>query len=219
MTDAPLPQGSARSARFRSPLFAAATLVALLLIGTILVLTSPAEATLGEIVRIVYVHVALSRAGMLWIVAAGLLGLVVLVFGGGRIAAWMRGAGWAGLLLYAGGFAVSLIAQVTSWGGIAWREPRVMAAGNVLAVATIVQALCTWVGAPRLRGILRAALAAILIYANMRAVNVLHPGNAISGAASGAIQLSGYLLLAVALLLGGWIAWQARPRKDAAPPA
>lgn len=218
MTDTTLQHNAGQPARRRSLLVAAATLAAILIVGAILVVASPAEATLGGVVRIVYVHVALSRAGMLWIDAAGLLGLAVLAFGGDRLAGWMRGAGWAGLLLYAGGFAVSLVAQVASWGGIAWREPRVMAAGNVLAVATIVQALCTWVGAARLRGLLRAALAVILTVVNAGAENVLHPGNAISGASSGAIQLSGYLLLAVALLLGAWIAWQTRLRASPSPP-
>ncbi len=193
---------------WKSPRAALLMLGALLAAAALVVAFSPSEQTLGAAVKVVYVHVALSRAGAVLLGAAGLLGLAVLVTANEPLARWMRALAWAGLTLYALGFAVSILAQVTSWGGVIWQEPRVRIATNMLAAAAIVEALVWWLKHPRWEGLVRAMYAAGLWSANLRADNVLHPGNAISGSTSAAIQWTGILLLALALLIGVWLAWQ-----------
>lgn len=195
-----------------------AALAGLLLVAGAIVALAPQERTLGGAVRLVYVHVALSRAGMIGFIVAGLMGLAALMIADRRLAGWMPAAGWAALALYAAGFAVSLGAQVTSWGGIAWREPRVLAAANILAAALIVQVVAGWLPWLRVRGALRALVGLFQVVASTRAPNVLHPGAAISGSASGSIRLVAVLLLVIALALGVWTAWMLAPPSDGHQP-
>lgn len=182
-------------------------LAAILLVAAVVLVLSPAEQTLGDVVKVVYAHVALSRAGAVLFYLAGLLGLAVLVRPGPRLDAAMRAVGWAGLTLFTAGFLVSGVAQMLSWGGITWQEPRVAAGANVLAVAVIVQVAGAWLAWPRVRAVLRIALAAFQIWTSLRTPNVLHPGGAISESASSAIQFSNTLLFLLALALGAWIVW------------
>jgi hypothetical protein len=193
-------------------------LAALLLAGGAVVIFAPLERTLGGAVRLVYVHVALSRAGMFGFVAVGLVGLIVLAVADGRLAGWMAAAGWAALALYGAGFAVSIGAQIASWGGIAWREPRVLAAANVLAAAVIVQLVAVLLPWLRARGALRALFGLYQLWTSARAPNILHPGAAISGSESAAIRSVGVLLLVIALALGLWMTWLLAPRRAVRDP-
>ncbi len=192
------------------------TLAAILILGALIVALAPAERTLGQAVKVVYVHVALSRAGALGFYLAALIGVASIFVRDARLPAWMRAVAWAALALFATGFVVSIAAQLLSWGGIAWGEPRVETALNVLTVAVIVQVINTWLPWPLGRAGLHLLLALFQGWATLRAPGVLHPANAISASSSGAIQATGALLLALALLLGVWIVWQLRLR--AAPP-
>lgn len=186
------------------------TLAAILALGALIVILAPAERTLGQTIKVVYVHVALSRAGALGFYLAGIVGLVSIFIRDVRFPAWMRAVGWAALSLSAAGFLVSGVAQLASWGGIAWGEPRVETAMNVLAVAVIVQIVNAWLPWPLGRAGLHVMLALFQGWASLRAPGVLHPTDAIGQSTSGAIQATGALLLALALLLGAWIVWQLR---------
>ena len=188
--------------------------------GALVVVLSPAERTLGQAVKVVYVHVALSRAGAVGLYAAGLLGLAVIAWPAERLAWWMRAVAWAGLSLFALGFAVSGLAQWLSWGGITWREPRVAAGANVLAVALIVQIANGWLPWLRLRGVLRLLVAGLQLWTTLRAPNVLHPGDAIRSSGSAAIINANSLLFLLALLLGAGIVallWLYRAPEPAGP--
>lgn len=198
-------QGTAKPAR--QAVWSWFVLVGLLLAGVLVVVFAPQERTLGGAVKLVYVHVALSRAGMIGFVAAGLIGLAALALAEQRLGRWMAAAGWAALALYGGGFLVSLGAQIVSWGGIAWREPRVLTAANIFAAAIIVQIVAMWLPWLRVRGALRAVFGLAQVWLSARAPNVLHPGAAISTSTSGAIRSTGVLLLGIALALGAWLTW------------
>jgi hypothetical protein len=197
---------------------ALATLAGVIALMALILIVSPADRVLGSAVKIVYLHVALSRAGAAGFYAAGLAGLAALATGSERLAGWMRAAGWAGLILFVAGFLVSGVAQMASWGGIAWREPRVAGALNLLAAAVAVQVLDGWLRQARAGGLLRALLAAFQLWMALNTPNVLHPGSAISGSSSAAIQLTGAALAGLGLLLGVWIVWQLRVRAAPDPP-
>lgn len=186
-------------------------LALIVVMAGILVWWMPAERTLGQGVKAVYVHVALTQAGMLGLLVAGLLGIGVLITSGEALHRWMQAAARVGLALYAGGFVFSLLAQITSWGGIAWQEPRVVAALNILAVAIIVQVVIVWLPDgdhwPRVRGLLYAALAAYLLWATGTADDVLHPSAAIRTSPSSAIRLAYLGLLGLAILGAGLLTW------------
>lgn len=198
-----------------------AWVVLLMLMSAAGVLTAfmPAERTLGETVRVVYIHVALTEAGTLGLYAAGIMGLAVLISGQKTPRLWMQITAGVGLGMLAAGFLVSLVAQQMAWGGIAWQEPRVAAALNVLAVALIVQVLTFWLSNERIRGALNAGLAGFVVWSGLNAQGILHPGAAISTSPSATIRLSFLILVALCVLTEAWIVWQVgrsltRQRRD-----
>lgn len=114
-----------------------------LLAGLILALM-PAEKTLGQVIKIVYLHGALSRAGMAGFTATGLLGLAFLVFRRPGLARWSHGLALSGWLFWALHFLVSMPATRLTWGPwIAWGEPRVTMTLQVIAAGAAVIGI-TW---------------------------------------------------------------------------
>jgi hypothetical protein len=186
-----------------------------LLVGVLLVIFSPAEQTLGQVVKVIYVHVALSRAGGIGLLIAGLIGIAVLITDCESLDHWLRITGIVALSIYALGFVVSILAQVISWGGIAWREPRVATAMNGLAVGLIVVILAGWLPWRRIRGALYIGLAIFIAWTQMSATNILHPGNAISTSSSNLIRFTGFALTGLTLLAGAWVVWEVVSSKRA----
>ncbi|UCG24881.1 MAG: hypothetical protein JSW55_02485 [Chloroflexota bacterium] len=196
-------------------LFGAITLAA-----AALLLLAPAEATIGEGIRIVYIHVALIWTGMLVLIVAGLLGLVVLLTGRALLTEWMQVVAWVGLAFFAAGVVASLAAEIVNWGGIAWREPRTAANLNLLALTIIVQVVNTWLPDSwgtrrRLQGALNAFLAAAVIWTTMTTEVQLHPANAVGDATSQAIQLTFYGLSLLSLSAAIWSILYLRGRQTA----
>jgi hypothetical protein len=183
-----------------------AALVIIALDSVAVVLMAPAEATIGNGIRIVYIHVALIWSGLLLLLLAGLLGLLVLLLGPSRPEAWMRVTARIGQAYFAAGVLTSLVAEIVNWGGIAWREPRTSANLNLLALAILVQVSTSWFARSRLRGGLNLFLGMAAAWTTLTTDVQLHPANAVGESTSSAIQLAFYgltilLLLAATLLI------------------
>ncbi len=176
-----LPRPIERHSRLLYPLF-------LLLLAALLVL-SPAEATLGSVVKIVYLHGAMERVSVLAYLVAGLLGAAYLLFRRSPLVAWVRAVSELALAFWFGQFAISLPAQVLAWGGIAWGEPRVVSAAWVLLTTAVILAVARWMDGPvwAALGACANALAVLIILRG--AVNALHPFNPILGSDSAEIKL------------------------------
>lgn len=185
-------------------------LVAVLAI--LIVWRAPEEQTIGEGIRTVYVHVALTWAGEAGLIIAGLAGLRA-ALGGRRVwQVWAHTIGWVALGVLAAGTAVSLLAEIVNWGGIAWLEPRTVAALQLLAVALIVQIVNSWWLPYRVRGLLNAALAIYLVWQIAVTPLVLHPRNPVSASSSLAIQATFYALFALFAIAEAALIWHWRPR-------
>jgi hypothetical protein len=137
-----------------------------LLIGLCVVLAAlvlwaiPAEKTIGQVIKIVYLHGALSRAGMLGFLAAGVFGLAYLIRPKRALGQWSRASLISGWAFWAAHFLVSMPATRLTWGPwVAWGEPRVTMTLQVLAAGLLV-ILVTW-----LLKDLRFAAAANLLFA------------------------------------------------------
>ena len=194
------------------------TVVMLLLVAMgalALVGLAPTERTLGEGIRVVYLHVALIWTGMLGIVLAGVLAVPVLVTGRERLARWMETVAWVALGFYALSGVVSLVAQQVNWGGIAWREPRTSAMLQLLAFFVIIQVVKSWLAgshaqtnrlkAARLKAGLNLLLAGLLIWSNWATPLQLHPQDPIGSSSSQAIRLTFYLLFFLMALAATWL--------------
>ena len=187
----------------------------IVLIGGMVVATSPAEATLGNAVKLVYVHVAFSQAGVFGMVVAGLMGLGVLATGHQGLSRLMVRTGAVFFGLFVMGLFISAFAQAATWGGIAWREPRLVTALNGVAFGVIVIVGAMMIDNDRIKGAAHAILGFYIAYSQLSARNVLHPNNAISDSASSAIRLSNLALLGLAVGLGVWLVWELRQSSPA----
>src|SRR5512139_2044826 len=99
----------------------------------------PAEKTLGQVIKIVYLHGALSRAGMLGFAAAGVAAGAYLVRPRPQIIRWAVALLVSGWCFWAAHFLVSMPATRLTWGPwIAWGEPRVSMTLQIAAAGLVV---------------------------------------------------------------------------------
>jgi len=125
-----------------------ATFVALVAIIALLLWLSPAEQTLGNVVKLIYLHGALARTGLVTFGVAGLMGLAALVVRRSALAAWCDAAGKSALAFWIVYSLSSMISTYMAWGVlVAWNEPRVVASIQVLAAASLIAGAKLFCGA------------------------------------------------------------------------
>lgn len=188
------------------------TPLALAVLGATVALLAPAERTLGDGIRWVYVHVGLVWAGTLALGVAAAGGGVLLATGRPRLDPTVRAVWWAGLAAFALGVAFSMVAARINWGAVALEEPRMAAALRFLAVAVIAAVAGAWIARPRVTAVLAIATFALLLWDVGGAQLVMHPRDPVRTATSVAIQATFALCFAIATALTAWLALALRPR-------
>lgn len=194
-----------------TPRRALALAVALLALLAVLLLLSPAERQLGNLVKIIYLHGALARVGLYAFMAAGLLALVYLLRGQTALLRWSNAVQVAGMIIFIVHFALSVIPTHETWGvWIAFDEPRTRMTLQIIGVGVLIIAVRWLVDDDRLHAIANLALGAAVLLLNLRTGVLRHPLNPIGESTSSAIQLyyAGILLTCAALtgLLAWWLA-------------
>jgi len=180
-------------------------LSAIVVAAALLLWLAPAEQTLGSGITSVYVHVALTWAGMTALTVAAALGLAAAILGRPKLQDWAHVIAWVGLGSFAAGLIMSALAAGINWGNVFWREPRFNSALQILAVGLIIQVINAFPISYRLRGLLQAFPAAILIWLTTVTPLVLHPGNAARSSPSTAIRFTFLGLYILCCLAGVWI--------------
>lgn len=192
-----------------------AVLGSIFLLSAVVVGMAPTERTLGDGIRVVYVHVALIWTGMLGLLLAGLLGLVLLLIPRRTLARWLGALGKVAFGFYLASSLVSLVAQQVNWGGISWNEPRTEAMLQILAAALIVQILSGWVWDARIQGGLHALLGLVLLWSWQTTPLQLHPDNPVGTSTSATIPLVFYGLFALSALAATWLTLHLRALEQA----
>lgn len=187
--------------------------VVLLLVAILIVVFTPDEATIGDGIRIVAIHVSLIWTGMLGLVLTGIVGLLTLAWPDNRLISWMETMAWVSLAVFALGVGTSLIAEIVNWGGIAWNEPRTAANVNLLALTIIVQVIASWLNRPRLQGLLHLGVAIAVLWTTISTELQLHPSGAVSSSPSSNIQIAFYGLTLCCILLSAWFIWFLHSKK------
>jgi hypothetical protein len=188
-------------------------LVAIVVLAMLLLWLAPAEQTLGSGITSVYVHVALTWAGMTGLTVASALGLATVIFSRPVLQDWAHTIAWVGLGSFAAGLAISALAAGINWGNVFWQEPRFNSALQIVAVSLIVQVINTFPIAYRLRGLLQVLPAIVLIWLTTVTPLVLHPGNAARTSPSIAIRFTFLGLYVLCLLACAWIVVAIRHRQ------
>jgi len=183
-----------------------------------LLILSPSEKTLGDVVKLVYLHGALVRTGLLAFTAAGILGLAALVGRRQSTARWSEAAGHTALVVWTVYVLSSMVVTYLAWGvAIAWGEPRVRASAHIFLAAAAFWVLSYIIQDRRVTAALNAILGA-LAWALVRSAGVIiHPVDPIGGSASVAIKAFYAGIVACVILLAAelalWFAKRTAPRQ------
>lgn len=196
------------SSSLLTPKRAAIAAVVLLAVLALLVLLSPAEAQLGNLIKIIYLHGALARVGIYAILLAGALGLVYLLRPRPALLRWSNAVQVAGLTAFIVHFALSVIPTHATWGmWIAFDEPRTRMSLQIIGVGIIVVLVRRLVDDDRLSGLANGLLGIAVLLLNARTGVLRHPLNAIGDSTSTSIQLFYVAIVLICGALVGLLAW------------
>jgi hypothetical protein len=178
-------------------------------IALLILALMPAEKTLGQVIKIVYLHGALSRAGMLGFAAAGVAAGVYLVRPRPQIIRWAVALLVSGWSFWVAHFLVSMPATRLTWGPwIAWGEPRVAMTLQIAAAGLIVLGVSALLREPRFTAIAIALLALTIAVMAARTGVLRHPLDPIGTSPSATLRFI-YLLLLLPIVASMFlIAWR-----------
>ena len=151
-----------------------------LLVAGAWALLAPPERTMGDAIRVVYLHVSATMAGLACLYGAGALGLAMTARPVPRVERALRPLWIAGLAAFSAGFLLSLVSARISWGGIFWTEPRMRASLGVVATGWVALAVHAGLGPGRARDLTWTVAAAVAFVAIRRAPLYLHPDHPVT---------------------------------------
>ena len=187
--------------RWKAWLIFACTLVAVALVTAF----APLEKTLGERIRLVYLHGAWVWAGKIAFACAALAGLAALLARSQKWAGWSLALGRAGLVIWLTYLPMSLVVQQVNWGGIFWDEPRWRIPLAFGVAALLIQAALWLFNQPFIASAVNLVFGVALWWVLGGIENILHPDSPIFQSGSARIQIFFVLLLLLALFLAGQI--------------
>jgi heme exporter protein C len=184
-------------------------LLASVAVAAIILALMPAEKTIGQVIKIVYLHGALSRAGMLGLLSAGIAGAASLILRRPALARWTQGLLISGWAFWTAHFVVSMPATRLTWGPwIAWGEPRVTMTLQLVAAGLVIL-LVTWLlKDARFTGLAALMLAAAVVFLAARSGVIRHPLDPIGGSPSARLQIIYLLLLIPVVGSMALVAWR-----------
>lgn len=191
-----------------------------ILLAALVLILMPGEKTLGWIIKIVYLHGALSRAGMIGFWAAGVVGLVCLIRPRPALARWTAALLLCGWSYWAAHFIVSMPATRFTWGPwVAWGEPRVTMTLQLLIAGLVVIVITRLLKDHRFTAAAALLLAVAVAFLVGRTGVLRHPLDPIGSSPSTLFRLV-YLLLLIPVVGSMFlIAWRLAQSKaaDSAP--
>jgi hypothetical protein len=187
-----------------------------LALAAVILILMPGEKTLGWVIKIVYLHGALSRAGMVGLWAAGIAGAVYLIRPRPALARWTSALLLCGWGYWAVHFIVSMPATRLTWGPwIAWGEPRVTMTLQVLIAGLVVIVITRLLKDARFTAAAAILLAVAVAFLIGRTGVLRHPLDPIGSSPSTLFRLV-YLLLLIPVVGSMFlIAWRLARGKTA----
>ncbi|RJQ54223.1 MAG: hypothetical protein C4521_05070 [Actinobacteria bacterium] len=164
------------------------TVAAAFLAAVVIAALAPAEAKLGDTVKLIYLHASITWVALAVFAAAALTGIAALLVRSETLSAWSRASLATATVYWLGHFVIGLVVMKLAWGGWFWSEPRVRAGMLILgvAIAATLVALSvdkSWAAPALSIGVL------IFIYVLLASVGrVFHPQGAIRSSESLAIK-------------------------------
>lgn len=170
----------------------------------ILLFLLPPERILGDVIKLVLLHGALVRAGLIAFAIAGVLGLFCLFSPHPHWPRWCLATQITALLLWIANMTSSSIATRLAWGEwIAWGEPRVWATIHVLWLSLACLGLVLWLNQRFFTGITNIIVAALSWGLIRGASLVRHPFDPLGSSNSLTYQAL-YIGMVLVLLVMAW---------------
>lgn len=170
-----------------------AVIVIYLAASIILLWLAPAEQTLGQWIKVIYFHVALSYAGIYAIYAAGILGVVYLLTGRTAYGRWSGEIGRSAIFIWFISVVLSLVSMLV-WGGLFWAEPRTIAALTMLVIGVGKEGI-TLRENLKFRAAANIAFALAVLFIRSNLTRVMHPDSPIRASESLLVKAVPVLLL------------------------
>lgn len=182
-------------------------LVGLVLMLALLLWLSPAERSLGQTVKLVYLHGALVRTAVLLFAISLPVNLVALLNGQSGWLAWGRALVWTALGVWLAHTLFSMVTTYATWGmAIAWFEPRTRFTFTVAVVGVLIVVAAYLVGSARFAALAFAVLVGLILALAPRLVAVQHPLDPIGSSPSDTIRAFYLAIQVVSLAIGGLVA-------------
>jgi hypothetical protein len=180
-----------------------------MVLALIVLAVMPAEKTIGQVIKIVYLHGALSRAGMVGLVAAGAAALIFFVTRRHAAGAWVEGLLISGWAFWTAHFIVSMPATRLTWGPwIAWGEPRVTMTLQVIGAGLVIILVTRLIGNRLFTAAAALLLAVAIAFIAGQTGVIRHPLDPIGGSPSTTLRLV-YLLLLIPVIAAMFtVAWR-----------
>lgn len=175
------------------PLFIAAAVA----LGALLAWLSPAEATLGNAVKLVYVHAALMWVGFGLLTFGGFAGATFLVWRKDALIFWSTGSEVMGLALLLGTGVLGAVTAKITWGSVFWAEPRMMMLGQILIAGIVAFLSHRLSGSKVVAGTANVFVAVVAWVLVLRTEKVVHPDSPIFASDSAAIKIFPLLITAI----------------------
>lgn len=165
------------------------SVAALIALAVVLAWLSPSDKTLGDVVKMVYVHAAMIWASMAMFTVAGALGLGFLLSKKGFLCEWSWATSTSAIVLYVPGFVLNVIVMQMAWGGIFWGEPRFGMAIEILVIAASAYLIGLVIERPQVSAVLNLGVAVVLWGLVLSTPRVFHPTNPIGDSGNLVMQL------------------------------
>ena len=196
---------------------------ALLLIGLCLLLAlllwlSPGERTLGQIVKLVYLHGALVRTAVMLFAISLPVNVVALMNGREKWLVWGKALSWVAIGIWLVHTLTSMVTTYVAWGVfIAWDEPFTRFTFNLAGVGLVILVVTQLVASPRFSALVFSLLAGVILVLLPRLGIVQHPLDPIGLSPSSTIRIFYAAILVTALAIGGLVVVWLHDRISASP--
>jgi hypothetical protein len=162
----------------------------------------PPEQTLGNVIKVIFLHGALVRVGLLAFAVAGVLSLGFLLTRQTRWFAWAMAAQKGAVTLWIVYALTSSISTWLSWGEwIAWDEPRVRASVHVLWFSLTCLLLVMWMSNRYFTAVVNLIVTGVAWTLIRGASIIRHPFDPIGTSGSNTYEVLYWVMVAALLLL------------------
>lgn len=174
----------------------------LFILALLVLIITPSETTLGNIVKLVFLHAAIVQTGLLFFAGGTVFAIIFLIFRKDSIGYWVQSIQETAVYVWLVYFVSSMITTYFAWGVfIAWEEPRTIASIKVLALSIIFLFIVLWLKNSWLTAALNIIMGLMAWFITKSAITLRHPLNPIAHSESGEFKAWFAILFFIVLLI------------------